>query len=68
MKIILWNCRGALNPRFHTILMELINAHSPSIVIVIETRVEGERAKEITNRLHFDGALHADTVGYFSGI
>ena len=68
MKIILWNCRGALNPRFHTVLTELINAHSPSIVIVTETRAGGERAKEITNRLPFDGALHADTVGYSGGI
>ena len=68
MKIILWNCRGALNLRFHTVLTELINAHSPSIVIVTETRVGGERAKEITSRLPFDEALHADTVGYSGGI
>nr|XP_023924685.1 uncharacterized protein LOC112036087 [Quercus suber] len=28
----------------------------------------GERAKEITNRLPFDGALHVDTIGYSGGI
>ena len=49
-------------------LFRSINAHSPSIVIVTETRVGGERAKEITSRLPFDGALHADTVGYSGGI
>lgn len=27
-----------------------------------------DRAKDITNRLSFDGALHADTIGYSSGI
>ena len=49
-------------------MTELINTHSPSIVIVIETGVGGERTKEITNRLPFDGALHTDTVGYSGGI
>ncbi|XP_065630930.1 uncharacterized protein LOC112006522 [Quercus suber] len=68
MNIILWNCRGALNPRFHVTLKNLIDTHSPSIVIVTETRVGGERAKDITARLPFDGALHADTIGYSGGI
>ena len=68
MNIILWNCRGALNPRFHVTLKNLIDTHSPSIVIVTETRVGGERAKDITDRLPFDGALHVDTIGYFGGI
>jgi len=29
MNILLWNCRGALNPRFHLALTSLINTHSP---------------------------------------
>ena len=37
-------------------------------MIVTETGVGVERAKEITNRLPFDGALHTDTVGYSGGI
>lgn len=28
----------------------------------------GERAKDITDRLPFDGAIHADTIGYSGGI
>ena len=34
----------------------------------METGVGGERAKDITDRLPFDGALHADTIGYSGGI
>ncbi|XP_075659168.1 uncharacterized protein LOC142629059 [Castanea sativa] len=68
MNILLWNCRGALNPLFHVTLKNLIVTHSPSIVIITETRVGGERAKDITDRLPFDGALHADTIGYSGGI
>lgn len=28
----------------------------------------GDKAKDITNRLSFDGALHVDTIGYSVGI
>ena len=68
MNIILWNCKGALNPRFHVALKNLIDTHSPSIVIVMETRVGGERAKDIMDRLPFYGAIHADNIGYSGGI
>ena len=27
-----------------------------------------ERDKDITNKLPFDGAIHADTIGYYGGI
>ena len=68
MNIVFWNCRGALNPRFHSVLLDLLNRHSPTIVVVMETRVGGERAKAITERLLFDGAIHADTIGYSGGL
>ena len=34
----------------------------------METRVGGERAKEISDRLPFDGAIHTDTIGYTGGL
>ena len=37
MNILLWNCRGALNPRFHVTLNNLIDTRTPSIVIITET-------------------------------
>lgn len=66
--IILWNCRGALNPNFHQSVENIISYHSPSMMIITETRIGGNRAKEITDRLSFDGAAHADTVGYAGDI
>lgn len=34
----------------------------------METRVKGDRAKEIMERLPFDGAIHTDMVGYAGGL
>ena len=68
MNIIVWNCRGALKPNFQSHVRELVRNHNPAILVVMETRVGGDRAKEITNRLPFDGAILADTVGFAGGI
>ena len=38
------------------------------MVIITKTRVGGNRAKEITNTLPFDGAIHIDTIGYAGGL
>lgn len=67
MNIILWNCKGALNLNFRRSFSELVNCHFITLMIVIETRVGGDRAK-ITDSLPFDGAIHVDTIGYAGGI
>lgn len=36
--------------------------------MVMETRLGDERAKEITDRLPFDGVIHTVTIGYIGGL
>ena len=47
---------------------ELVCNHYPTILIMMETQIGGDRAKEITDDLPFDGAIHTDTIGYASGL
>lgn len=68
MNIIVWNYRGALKPSFQRHVRELIWYHNPAILVVMETRIGGERAREITNRLPFDGVVHTETIGYAGGL
>lgn len=68
MNIILWNCRGARKPSFHKHVSELVRNHNPAMLVVMETRVGGDRAKETTDRLPFDGSVHTDTIGYTGGL
>ena len=42
--------------------------HDPTIMIVMKTHIGGERAKEISNKLPFDGAIHMDTIGFVGGL
>ena len=68
MNVIIWNCRGALKPTFQGHVRELIRIHNPAILVMMETKVGGERAKEITDRLPFDDVIHTDTIGYGGGL
>lgn len=74
MNIILWNCREALNPNFHQSVENIVSCHSPSMMIITETRVGEDRAKEIIDRLPFDvtkksccceGTLIPPVLAYF---
>ena len=65
MNIIIWNCKGALKPNFQAHVRDLVQNLNPTIFVVMETHLGGGgRAKEITNRLPFDGAIHTETIGY----
>lgn len=68
MKIMVWKCRGALSPNFCIIIMDMMKDSNPDIFIVTETKVGGDRTKEITNKLPFDGVVHTDTIGYAGGL
>ena len=67
MNIIAWNCRGVLNPEFQNHVRELVQNHNLAMLIVMESRIGGDRTKEITNRLPFDEAIHTETIGYALG-
>ena len=68
MNIIVWNYRGAVKPSFQKYVRELVQNHDPTILVVMETRVGGEKARAITNNLLFDGAIHTNTIGYVGGL
>lgn len=68
MNIIIWNSRGVLNPNFQNHVKELLRVHDLAVFVVMETRLEGERAKDVTDRLPFDGAIHVDSIGFAGGL
>ena len=57
-----------MKPNFQSHVRELIQAHNPAMMVIMETRLGGPRAKEITDRLSFDGAIHTETIGYARGL
>ena len=68
MNLLIWNSRGALKPLFHDYIHELSRRHDSAILVVMETKLGGSKAKEVTNRLPFDRAIHTETIGYSGGL
>ena len=68
MNILIWNSRGALKPSFQTDIHELARRHNPAILVVMETKLGGSKAKEVSDRLPFDGAIHTETIGFTGGL
>ena len=68
MNLLIRNCGGALNPNFHSIVNDMVHAYSPAIMILTKTKVDGKRAKSIVDRLPFDGAICANTIGLSGGL
>ena len=68
MNVIIWNCKGVMKPSFKKCVSKLVQSHSPAILVVMETRVERARAREITDSLPFDEAFYTETIGYAGGL
>nr|POE76978.1 hypothetical protein CFP56_49691 [Quercus suber] len=68
MNVLVWNCRGALNSDFKKRVFEMAVNHFPSVMIITETRIEGDRAAKICEDLPFDGFFVTDTIGYAGGL
>ena len=48
--------------------MDLVDWHSPILMVITETRMSGARADKIIEALPFDGYVVADTIGFAGGI
>jgi exonuclease III len=68
MKVLLWNCRGAGNPNFRRNFADLMRSHQPTIVVLVETRISGQRAVEVSTALGFDRVIRSDAEGFSGGI
>ena len=68
MRILVWNCRGAGNPNFRRNFAELIRSHRPSIAVLVETRISGHRAEDISSNLGFNSVCRSEAVGFRGGI
>ena len=63
MNMLIWNCRGACNPDFCNNVSNMIRRHCPTIMIISETKLCGDRAQGIIDRLPIDGEIVANSFG-----
>lgn len=57
-----------MKPQFKKTVMDLVEWHTPILMVITETRLSGARAVEIIKTLPFNGFVVADTIGFAGGI
>lgn len=50
----MWNGRGAANQDFRQAFKDMVEFHKPSIVILTETKLAGDRASEVIESMGFN--------------
>lgn len=68
MNNLLWNFRGALNGNFKRRVFKMVVNHFPSVMVITETRVGGDKAAKIIEDRPFDGFFVIETIGYTGGL
>ncbi|CAL1381560.1 unnamed protein product [Linum trigynum] len=68
IKIFTWNCRGAGSKRFLRVFREYRRKYRPSIVIIVEPKINGDKAEEVIKEMRFDKQLVVDAAGQSGGI
>ena len=63
MNILLWNSKGALGLDFRRRVLDMMVNHFPFIMIIIKTRLGGDRATRIIEELPFDGFFTTEAIG-----
>ena len=61
--ILIWNCRGAMKPQFKNTVMDLVEWHSPILMVITETRMSGARADEIIEHSLLTGMQYLIQLG-----
>ena len=60
MKILVWNCTGAGNPNLCRNFTDMVCSHCPSIAIILETSISGQRVDSVSYSLGFDNVCRSD--------
>ncbi|XP_028120402.1 uncharacterized protein LOC114317817 [Camellia sinensis] len=63
MKILIWNCRRTGNNTFKRNLRELLRAHKPEILVLMETKVTFSSFGNFFNNLGFSASTVVDPIG-----
>ena len=67
VNMMIWNCRGAAKKGFVGLIKDLRKRHAFSLLVLLETRVSGIKAKRIANKFGFTGMFRVDPNGLLEG-
>lgn len=67
-KIFSWNCRGATSKDFMREMNEWRRLHKPTIILLIEPKINGSGANKVCRRLGKTHSTRYEAVGFSGGL
>ncbi|XP_056694850.1 uncharacterized protein [Spinacia oleracea] len=68
IKILMWNVQGAGKQAFMATLKEIIRINNPTVIVLVETHLSGEKAQRVCDRIGFSGQTRVEAQGFSGGI
>lgn len=66
--ILIWNCRGAGSPKIVYHIVDMIKIYKPSIVALLETRVQSKKMAPILEKSYLTDFIAVEACGFAGGI
>ena len=66
--ILVWNCQGVGHKNFLSQLKTILGDSNPYVVVLLETRVAGQKGLPLFNALGFDMVEVMEGSGFSGGI
>jgi len=66
--IITWNVQGAGSGDFLRVLKELIRLYDPKVLALFETKISGQQAEDVCNKIGFNGQVRVEAQGFRGGV
>ncbi|XP_021836152.1 uncharacterized protein [Spinacia oleracea] len=64
----MWNVQGAGKQAFMATLREIVRINNPSVIVLVETYLSGEKAQRICDRVGYSGQTRVEAQGFSGGI
>lgn len=68
MKCLVWNCRGAGNPKFFRALSNYVNMYIPACIAILETKCSSDNANSLFTRIGYRNTCIHEGQGRSRGI
>ena len=68
MKSIIWNCQGSGAKSLPGLIRDMVHKYDISLISLLETRVNGERAVQRIKKMGFKASVRVDSEGFSGGI
>lgn len=68
MIIVTWNCQVMGSRHSHCVLTDIVKMHRPDVLVLVETKISGEKEDSVCARLHFKEWAMIECHGLSGGL